>query len=626
MSESILDRISSPEELRALSDKSMPELAAEIRNFLITHVEESGGHLASNLGVVELTLALHRVFDFSVDHLIFDVGHQSYVHKLLTGRKEAFKNLRVPGGLSGFTSRRESSYDAFGAGHSSTALSAALGFAEADKLAGKSAYTVAVIGDGAYTGGMIHEALNNIRPRRNLIVILNENEMSISKNIGKFASYIAKVRSSRRYVKAKKYTASFMTKIPLLGKPTYRFIRKIKQKMKNALYNSNYFEELGLFYIGPVNGNDYDFVLAALTEAKNKGENVLIHVKTVKGKGYPPAEKEPSSYHNLPKLPAPPHSFHAVFGEALTALAEKDPRITAITAAMGEGTGLTAFESAYPDRFFDVGIAEEHAVTFAAGLAAEGMLPFFAVYSTFLQRAYDNLLHDAALQRLPVKLAIDRVGLAAADGATHHGIFDVAFLSSIPDMRIYTPATYGSMRAMLTDMCQNDGSEAIRYPNAAEDARTASLFYPDGDYENYGVRSSFRKDAPPPELVLITYGSTVSLCMDAAEAAAKSGARVGIVLIEALKPYDSTADRLLACLPAAIPTVFLEEAIFEGGAALLLDHALRMHGHTGFTEILAICNDFVIPTELVSDIRSYAGVGQKQLRAAVERYTQKQHL
>ncbi len=622
MSYRYLDAISSPRDLAAIPESEMPRVAEEIRAFLIEKVEKTGGHLASNLGVVELTLALHRVFDFEKDHLIFDVGHQSYVHKLLTGRKDAFDTLRTPGGLSGFTSRDESVYDAFGAGHSSTAVSAALGFAEADFLAGRDLYSVAVFGDGAYTGGMVHEALNNIRPARNLILILNENEMSIAKNIGKFASYIAKVRSSRRYVKAKRRTTSLLHKLPLVGRPAYRLIRKIKRKLKNALYNSNYFEEMGLYYIGPVNGNDYAFVKSALCEAKEKGMAVLIHLKTVKGKGYRKAEENPSLYHSIPKSAPPPDSFHKVFGDTLLSLAAADPRICAVTAAMSEGTGLTAFEEQYASRFFDVGIAEPHAVTFAAGLAAEGMRPFFAVYSTFLQRAYDNLLHDVALQRLPVKLAIDRAGLAVADGATHHGIFDVAFLSTIPEMELFAPATYGTMEAILRDMARSPAPQAIRYPNAAEDARVAPLFYPAGDYTAYGVRPSFA-EGEALDILLLTYGSAVSTLIDVKEAAAAHGLRVGLLLIEALRPEAAVAARLLPFLKTGTPAVFYEEAAFSGGCAMSLDAALRPHG-CAFTEILAIRNSFAKPQSRVESLLSAVGLGKENLLNTVLRLTGKQ--
>ena len=614
----LLDKIGSPAELRALPEGDIPALCAEIRSFLVEKVEKSGGHLASNLGVVELTVALHRRFDFTRDHLILDVGHQSYVHKILTGRRDAFDSLRTPGGLSGFTSRSESPYDAFGAGHSSTAVSAAIGFLESDRLQGKDAYTVAVVGDGAYTGGMVHEALNNLPKSQRFILILNENEMSISRNIGRFARYIARVRTKRHYVRAKRFTMKFLSHIPLVGKPTLSIFRKIKQKMKNKLYNSNYFEELDLFYIGPIDGNDYALVSEALEEACAQGENVIIHVKTTKGKGYAAAEEEPSRYHNVAPLsrPQPEGSFHRVFGETLTELAESDPRIVAITAAMGEGTGLHGFKERHGGRFYDVGIAEEHAVTFASGLAANGVIPFFAVYSTFLQRAYDNVLHDAALQGLPVKLAVDRAGLAPADGATHHGIFDVAFLSHIPNVELFAPATYATLREILRDMCASDKTQAIRYPNGEEDARVAPLFYRDGNYRAYGVRASYDKDETP-DAVVITYGSIVSKALDARERLAKKGKQLGILLIEALKPYEKAAELLLPYLRTGVPTVFLEEGIYDGGAGMLFCDRLRAMGYEGSIRILAIRDDFVIP-KAPTDIYEYAAIGTNALLSAIE--------
>lgn len=616
-----LDSINSNADLRALPDDAMPVLCAEIRDFLVHAVEEHGGHLASNLGVVELTVAMHRVFNPGKDHLIFDTGHQSYVHKILTGRRDDFDTLRVPGGLCGFPNRAESPCDPFGTGHSATAISAALGFAEADRLAGRHCFSVVVIGDGAYTGGMVHEALNNIRKDRNLIIILNENEMSISPNIGRFASYIAKVRTGRRYVKAKKYTARILSHLPLVGRPILALSRKIKQKMKNKLYNSNYFEELGLFYIGPIDGNDYDMVLRALEEAAAQGENVLVHIKTVKGKGYPPAENEPSRYHSLPpqNTPLQNSSFHSVFGETLTALADEDPRITAVTAAMENGTGLCGFALSHPERFFDVGIAEEHALTFSAGMAANGLCPFFAVYSTFLQRGYDNILHDIALQHLPVKIAVDRAGLAVADGATHHGIFDVAFLSHIPDVEILAPATYGSMRAMLSDMTRSNAPQALRYPNAAEDPRSAPLFYPHGDYDAYGVRASFAENEKTDAL-LVTYSGILSAALDARDEWKKQGKNLGILLLEMLAPYEKTVNALLPYLRPDQPLLFLEEGVCNGGAAMIIEKALRDGGYAGKTVILAIRNAFTFP-ETPTDLYTFYGIGKENILRALQRET-----
>ena len=603
----LLKNINSPEDLKKLSSAEMPALAGEIREFLIENVNKTGGHLASNLGVVELSIALHRVFNAPKDHLIFDVGHQSYVHKILTGRREEFSELRQAGGLSGFTRREESEYDCFGAGHSSTSVSAALGFAEADKLAGNDSYTVAIIGDGAYTGGMVHEALNNVKKDLRLIIILNENEMSISKNIGGFAKYIASIRTSRKYFKTKNRTISILRKIPLLGKPLFNIIKCVKQWIKNLLYSSNYFEELGLFYIGPADGNDYETVERLLTEAKNKGESVVIHLKTKKGMGYSPAENEPNKFHSVyNKEKSDKETFHSAFGEALSSMADEDGKICAITASMADGTGLTEFAKRHPDRFFDVGIAEEHASTFAAGLSASGMKPYFAVYSTFLQRGYDNLLHDIALQKLPVRICADRAGLATSDGATHHGIFDVSFVSHIPEFEIYAPATISSLKEILRKTKDREAPLLIRYPNSCDDEEIVNTFYPAGDYENYGIRTDF---SPEDKLdsVIISYGRIMREAISAKKKLVGMGYNIGLILLEKLKPYDKLANELLSILPEnKCRIIFLEEGIFYGGAGMILREELsntekgRAFASSDNYTILAIKDTFAIPKERLS--------------------------
>ncbi len=604
---SLLKNINSPADLKEIPSADMPKLAEEIREFLIENVNKTGGHLASNLGVVELSMALHRVFDTPADHIIWDVGHQAYVHKILTKRKDAFSSLRQAGGISGFTRREESEYDSFGAGHSSTSVSAALGFAEADKLAGRDNYTVAVIGDGAYTGGMVHEALNNVKKDLRLIIILNENEMSISKNIGGFAKYIANIRTSRKYFQTKNRTISIIRKIPLLGKPLFNLIKTLKQWIKNLLYSSNYFEELGLFYIGPADGNDYETVERLLYEAKKKGESVVIHLKTKKGMGYSPAENEPNKFHSVYKgEKEEKESFHSAFGKILSNMAEEDEKICAITASMADGTGLSAFAKRHPQRFFDVGIAEEHASTFAAGLSASGMKPYFAVYSTFLQRGYDNLLHDIALQKLPVRICADRAGLATADGATHHGIFDVSFVSHIPEFEIFAPATIGSLEKILHDTKNTDTPVLIRYSNCADDDEIINTFYPSGDYENYGIRTDF---APDDELdcVIITYGKITREAISAKKKLSSMGYNIGLVLLERLKPYDKLAKQLLSFLPEnKCKIIFVEEGIYYGGAGMILrEELLNTEKGSAFAtpdgyEILAIKDTFAIPKENVS--------------------------
>ena len=600
----VLDRVNTPEDVKALDAAEIPALCRDIRSFLVDHVSRSGGHLASNLGVVELTVAIHRVFDSPKDHILFDVGHQSYVHKILTGRKDRFDTLRTTGGLSGFTLRKESEHDPFGAGHSSTSVSAALGFAEADKLSGSDAFTVAVLGDGAYTGGMVHEAMNNVRPDLRMILILNENRMSISRNRGAFASYLARVRISERYRRWKGRTKSVLRHIPLLGKPLETFMSAAKEQFKRRFYTLNYFEELGLYYLGPVDGNDPVAVERALGEAKRFGKNVLVHVITKKGKGYEPAERAPEAYHNVAAKQKAPDSFHTVFVEELCREAEEDPKIVAITAAMSTGTGLYRFGERFPDRYFDVGIAEEHALTFAAGLAAGGAHPYPVIYSTFLQRAYDNILHDVALQRLPVRIIIDRAGLAIADGATHHGIFDVAFLSEIPGVRILSPMTYGSLLAATRQIGSTEGPVALRYPNASEDAAVVQAFYPVGDYENFGVRTDFdgRADA-----VFVTYGPLVTRTLAAEAILRAEGISVGTVLLEEMAPYDGTAHALLSVLSDADAVLFAEEGIKNGGAAMILKERLTDLGLPAARMAISAIDDTFASPDTPCDL--YASLG-----------------
>lgn len=572
-----LEKINSPQDLKALDREETAALSQEIRDFLIENVSECGGHLASNLGVVELTLALHRVFDTPNDKIVWDVGHQSYVHKIVTGRREAFSTLRTPGGLSGFTKRSESEFDPFGAGHSSTSISAALGIAEAEHLNGSDAYTVAVVGDGAFTGGMIHEALNNCDRTKGikLIIVLNENEMSISKNIGSFAQSLSKIRNSTGYFRTKAATRNFLGKIPFVGKFTVTFLTKAKKALKNILYGSNYFENLGLYYIGPVNGHDIGELEDMLSEARKYDQSVVVHVKTQKGRGYAPAEESPDKFHSIsPKDSEPAGGFSKVFGEALTDIAKNDSRICAITAAMGRGTGLTEFEKQFPERFFDVGIAEEHAVTFAAGLSAGGMIPVCAVYSTFLQRAYDNILHDAALQKLPVIFAIDRAGLNASDGATHHGIFDVAFMSSVPEMQIFTPATYEALERILRHAVTLSEPVAIRYPNAIEDPVVKLAFYNNEAAEDIAVRSFSLTEVP--KTVIITHGRMASTALEAFAMLAEDEIEISILLCEYIKPYDRLAQEISELIPDTVQNiVYLEEEILSGGFGMNLSQELR---------------------------------------------------
>ena len=577
----ILNTVNTPDDLKKVDEKDLPLLCEEIRRFLVEKVSVTGGHLASNLGVVELSVALHRAFETPKDHIIFDVSHQSYVHKMLTERRDLFDTLRQSGGISGFTKRDESEHDAFGAGHSSTSVSAALGFAVADKLNGSDAYSIAVLGDGAFTGGMVHEAFNNLDRSLRLIVILNENEMSISKNTGRFADSLSRIRVSTGYFRTKSLTVRVLNAIPFVGGWILKLLKRVKKFFKNLIYGSNYFENMGLYYLGPVDGNDIDEMVDVLKLAKKQKDSVIIHIKTKKGKGYEPAEESPDKYHSMASLEKRHiDDFSSVFGGYLTDKASENDSIAAVTAAMSTGTGLDGFKHEHPDRFFDVGIAEEHAVTFGAGLAAAGKRPVVAIYSTFLQRAYDNIVHDVALQKLPVCLAIDRAGLNPSDGPTHHGIFDVAFLSGIPNMKIYTPATYEALRRAFDEALLLDTPTAVRYPRGPESALIKEHFYCDGA-SGVGIRCDFTAE-DNLDAVIISHGRITAEAIKARESLLKRGITVGIILLEFLKPYSECAllvDKAIGSFD--VPIITLEEEIRNGGAGMLIrDELGRRFGYS----------------------------------------------
>ena len=610
----LLKSTQSPDALKKLSSKQLSTLADEIRDYLVYRTGENGGHLASNLGVVELTMAIHRVFNAPDDHIIFDVGHQSYVHKLLTGRGEQFDTLRVPGGLSGFTKRAESEYDPFGAGHSSTAISAAIGMARADLLSGKDTWTVAVVGDGALTGGLAFEGLNNCQPDLKLIVVINENEMSISPNTGRLASQMSHMRASRGYIRAKETTVRAMRALPLLGKPLHRGARRVKRWFKHALYRENVLENMDIRYIGPIDGNDVSGVEEMLRHAKKLGSSVILHVKTIKGKGYAPAEADPAAYHALQPRDtvADGASFSQIFGESLCEVAARDERVVAVTAAMRDGTGLAPFAKAYPDRFFDVGIAEGHAVTFAAGLAAGGKRPVVAIYSTFLNRAYDNILHDAALQGLGVVLCIDRAGLNAHDGATHHGVFDVAMLSAIPNVRIYAPVTARGLALSLEEALASGKTCALRYPAGAPCERLLLAFYKE-EQERVGVRVF--DAAKAPVCTVVTHGRIAAEALLAAEELAQDGTACRVILCEYLAPYDALFAELLPKL-AGDSVLFLEEEVRGGGFGMHLVDAMQRAGVERRYAILATENGFITPAPGQTPLEA-AGLGAKDIKNAI---------
>lgn len=570
-----LDKIQSPEDLKPLSEAQLKVLAIEIRQFLLESLSRTGGHLASNLGIVELTIALHKVFHSPEDKIIFDVGHQGYVHKLLTGRQDQFPTLRQLDGLSGFLKRSESEHDAFEAGHSSTSLSAALGFAKARSLKGTRENVIAVIGDGALTGGMAFEALNHIgHDREKVIIILNDNEMSISENVGGLSKYLDRIRTSNNYYWLKGETESILSKVPGIGDAVARGLKRIKGSVKYFFVPGMLFEDLGITYLGPVDGHDLGALIQSLNRAKEAHDGpILIHVLTKKGKGFLPAELDPDKYHGVGQfslskgvspLPAAKNLSQA-FGETLTALAAEDQRIVALTAAMCDGTGLEGFRARYPKRFFDVGIAEQHAVTLSAALAAAGMKPVFAVYSTFLQRAYDQVLHDVCIQNANVTLAIDRAGLVGQDGETHHGMFDLSFLLPLPNMQIYSPKDGTELAHMLAHiMDRNAGPVAIRYPRG-----TAKTLLPLRGAVDQPCLERHEGD----DFALIAVGNLFENALEAFELLTSQGLRGRLINPRRLKPLPIVA--LKDCIGSARAVFTLEDNVLTGGfgerIALALD-------------------------------------------------------
>ena len=502
----LLSNINSPEDIKKFNNNELNDLCAEIRKCLIETISKNGGHLASNLGVVELTVALHKVFDSPKDSIIFDVGHQCYTHKLLTGRFKLFNTIRKENGISGFMRPSESSHDPFITGHSSNSVSAALGICKGKQLQNDDSYTIAVVGDGAMTGGMIFEGLNNAgREKSKLIVILNDNKMSIAKNVGGLARYLNLIRIKPSYHKLKHRIEHILLFIPFVGKFLRKNIFRSKTMLKNAIYHSNIFEDLGFHYLGPVDGHDLNKLENILKVAKLETRPVLIHTLTTKGKGYSFAENDPQNYHGMSpfnideggsKIIVNDFSFNA--GDELCKLAQNDNKICAITAAMVSGTGLRQFSERYKSRFFDVGIAEEHAITFSAGLASKGLKPCLAIYSSFLQRGYDQIIHDTAIANLPVLFLIDRAGIVGEDGETHQGIFDIPLLRSIPGMTIYSPSDYKDLRYMINkSLKENNGPTAIRYPRGKQ-AKFSVDTNPEENYNIFGNKNSKK--------VIITFG------------------------------------------------------------------------------------------------------------------------
>ena len=587
----MLEQINSPEDLKKLTLKQKEELAQEIREYILDVVSKNGGHLASNLGVVELTIAIHSIFNVPDDKIIWDVGHQSYVHKILTGRKEELKNIRKLNGIAGFPKTNESEADCFNTGHSSTSISAALGMARARDLEGKNNSVVAVIGDGALTGGMALEALNDAGCSRSKItVILNDNEMSISPNVGGLNKFLGKLRTKRAYTRINKIIKREISKVPVIGKPIVKLVQNIKRAIMQLVIHKMYFEDIGFTYLGPVDGHNIEKLESILTLSKQVNGPVLIHVLTKKGKGYEIAEKEPDKYHATAPFDLETGKskkdkktdYSKVFGNKLVELAKKNPKIVAITASMKDGTGLSQFQKEFPKRFFDVGIAEQHAVTMAAGMAIEGMLPVVPIYSSFYQRAYDQVIHDVAMQNLHVIMCVDRAGVVGADGETHQGTLDMAFFRLVPNLVIMAPKDFKELEDMLEYAVKLNKPIIIRYPRGGEDKKTKfekhdkiklgkaeilkrideNLKFKNQIIENQTKNGQMEKIKNKPKLSIIAIGKMVSRAMNIAE---KIQDKIDVEVINArfLKPFDNQT--IIKCIQKTKNVVTIEDGTIING-------------------------------------------------------------
>ncbi len=610
MSYPLLDRLEAPGDVRNLPVAELPQLCEEIRSFLIESVSNTGGHLASNLGVVELTVALHHTLDLPQDKILFDVGHQCYTHKLLTGRRAGFAALRQLEGISGFPSPAESEYDTFVAGHGSAALSAAIGIARAKKLKNEPGRVVVIVGDGAFTGGMVYEGMNNIALLNNLVVILNDNKMSIGKNVGMIANYLTKLRTDPAYFHAKARMETVLGCIPLVGQGLVRLLQNGKQLIRRWLYHSTMFEQMGFQYIGPVDGHDVAGLCRLFENMKEQFAPLFIHVVTQKGKGLKPAEDNPGEFHNVsafdldhltnPEL-SPEDSFSVCFGRKLARLGKDEPRLCAITAAMKYGTGLQYFKHRFADRFFDVGMAEQHAVTFAAGLASQGLLPVVAIYSTFFQRAYDQIIHDVVLMRLPVLFAVDRAGFVPGDGETHQGIYDVAFFAQA-GIPVYAPANYQELEYWLEELVKNpDGPRAIRYPRGKEIYPLAAL----------GCSGKALDLLPAPrrqgkaDLLLISYGAMTEEILSAAETLRADGMAVDCCKLTRLFPLPEP--ELLPLVRQYKAILLAEDTIAAGGIGRQVAALLQGAGWRGQYVPLA-ANNIDLPHATVQQMRAVQGL------------------
>lgn len=609
----ILEHIQSPGDVKKLNKEETNLLCAELREFLVESVSKTGGHLASNLGAVELTVAIHRVFDTEHDRLVFDVGHQCYVHKALTGRRDRFTALRQFEGLSGFPKPEESIHDAFIAGHASNSVSVALGMARARTIRKENYSVLALIGDGAATGGLSYEGLNDAGASGEpLIVILNDNGMSINANVGGMSRHLSRLRSRPGYYSFKRWYHEFLRKLPG-GKGIYRVMHRIKTNIKKTIYHCSMFEDMGFSYLGPVDGHDVEQLTSTLSWAREMNCPVLIHVHTQKGHGYAPAENQPERCHGVspfdiaegPKL-SHGGDFSSVFGHELTELAKSDERICAITAAMGDGTGLQEFSAALPDRFFDVGIAEGHAVAMAAGMAKQGMIPVFAVYSSFLQRSFDMLIHDVALQRLPVVLGVDRAGLVGADGATHHGTQDVGYLTQIPGMTVLCPASFEQLRSMLRAAVHinADGPVAIRYPRGKE-AHPHPAW--DGSPATVLRRGS--------DITLVSYGVLVDELLSAADVLESHGIKAEVIQLNRIAPLN--AETVLDSVRRTWRLLVLEDCVETGSIGQQLSAELSRAGIAPRDLILKNLRRSFVGQGTVAQLRAAAGIDSAAVVSAV---------
>lgn len=600
----LLDSINSPSDIKNLTFEQLNILAQEIRKKLIETVSSNGGHLASNLGTVELTIALHKVFDSPNDKIIFDVGHQAYTHKILTGRREAFSTIRTEGGLSGFTRPNESVHDIFASGHSSTSVSAAYGVSVSNKLIfDDKRKVIAVIGDGSFTGGLVYEGLNNAGrdKKSNLIVILNDNNMSISKNVGSVATYLSKIRTRPRYYLLKRRTYDALSAVPIVGKPLAKFIRNLKNYIKSSIYGTTMFEKLGFAYMGPFDGHNIEQLCSVFEIAKKKNESVMIHVITKKGKGYDFAEKSPSTFHGISKFDIETgervitaKTYSEVLGDKLCTEAEKNSKVCAITAAMGLGTGLEKFSELFSSRFFDVGIAEEHAVTFASGLAKNGMIPVFCVYSTFLQRCYDQIIHDCVMQDLKIIFAIDRAGFVGMDGESHQGLFDVSFLNTIPKIEVYSPSSFDELNNMIENAINfGENPIAIRYPRGCEGKLPDGFKSGNGDFDVFGENG---------ETAIVTYGRLFFNACKAKELLENNGIKVRIIKLNKIKPINVGVFENALKMKNIF---FFEEAIKNGSVSEKLGSGLIEHGYKGNYFVTAVDDEFVHQASVESQLKKY---------------------